>query len=198
MLGFSPFKGKRQYTYLLRHSLVSLTNTFRVFVFLVLALLTWESGPCLKSCALKKAIHNSGFSINISDLHLAVKKLTKSIINTSVLAASTIWKVKLWDKPSFKRHLRKKTFYKLTLSSESFIQKRLQSYPWSLEHLKDHLYLLNVMLMNTLTCKQLHFWNAINFFPITTRVFGCVVEELFISDVDTWLSIDHCYFDICF
>ena len=110
MLGFSPFQGKRQYTCLLRHSLVSLTNTFRVFVFLVLALLTWESGPCLKSCALKKAIHNSGFSINISDLHLAVKKLTKSIINTSVLAASTIWKVKLWDKPSFKRHLRKKPF----------------------------------------------------------------------------------------
>ena len=108
MLGFSPFQGKRQYTCLLRHSLVSLTNTFRVFVFLVLALLTWESGPCLKSCALKKTIHNSGFSINTSDLHLAVKKLTKSIINTSVLAASTFWKVKLWDKPSFKRHLRKK------------------------------------------------------------------------------------------
>ena len=35
-------------------------------------------------------------------------------------------------------------------------------------------------------------------FPDNTRVFGCVVEELFISDVDTWLSIDHCYFDICF
>lgn len=38
-----------QYTWLFQHLLVSLTTTFRVFVFLVLAFLTPKCGPCLKS-----------------------------------------------------------------------------------------------------------------------------------------------------
>ena len=37
-----------------------------------------------------------------------------------------------------------------TLSSESLIQKHLQSYLWSLENLEDHSYLLKVMVMSTL------------------------------------------------
>ena len=38
-----------------------------------------------------------------------------------------------------------------TLSSESFIQKHLQTYLWSWKHTEDHLYLLKVMLINFLT-----------------------------------------------
>ena len=38
-----------------------------------------------------------------------------------------------------------------TLSSESFIQKHLQTYLWSWKHTEDRLYLLKVMLINFLT-----------------------------------------------
>ena len=70
-----------------------------------------------------------------------------------------------------------------TLSSESFIQKHLQTYLWSWKHTEDRLYLLKVMLINFLTLQTTKLLKC-NFFPRNTTVFRNVVVELFMSDVD--------------
>ena len=121
-------------------------------------LLSWlqNVGPVSKAVLYKGIyIPVKVVSLKISPTYiLQFRKLTKSIINTSVQGASADKPHLAFGKSNFEikpflRHWKKKKLYKQTLSSESFIQKHLQCYLWTLEHQDDHLYLLRVMLMKT-------------------------------------------------